>query len=123
MYNYVSGHRVSDLSGYLQLCRADVYFGTVFDGGDSVAVHRDVRTGCEGCGRGLRPAHQRSSLQVVCPPRGGTLRTAAGSSPREHAVLQVEGRVHLFPGRAGTGLEEALLEVVAQECVQDWIHG
>ena len=42
---------------------------------------------------------------------------------REHAVLHVQCCIHVFACRACAGLQEALLEVVAQKCVENRVHG
>jgi len=55
-------------------------------------------------------------------PAAAALRTAAVPA-RERAVLLVQARVHVLAGRARARLEEALLEVVAEERVQDRVHG
>lgn len=49
-------------------------------------------------------------------------RTAAVLA-RERAVLLVQARVHVLAGRARARLQEALFEVVAEERVQDRVHG
>lgn len=48
---------------------------------------------------------------------------AAPVSARERAVLLVQARVHVFAGGARARLQEALLEVVTEERVQDRVHG
>lgn len=40
----------------------------------------------------------------------------------EHAVLQVERRVHVRPCRACASFHEALFEIVAQKSIQNGIH-
>jgi len=48
---------------------------------------------------------------------------AAAVPARERAVLLVQARVHVLARSARARLEEALLEVVAEERVQDRVHG
>lgn len=57
-------------------------------------------------------------------PSGATaaLRAAAVLA-RERAVLLVQARVHVLARGARARLQEALLEVVAEERVQDGVHG
>lgn len=48
---------------------------------------------------------------------------AAAVPARERAVLLVQARVHVLARGARARLQEALLEVVAEERVQDGVHG
>jgi len=52
-----------------------------------------------------------------------SLRLPALAELGEETVLQLQLGIHVLARRTGAGLHEALLEVVAEEGVQDGVHG
>lgn len=82
-------------------------------------------------------ADQRSSFALViagdCTLASHPLSSQRESEPlssrlavvatREDAVLNMQSGIDFLARGTGARLEEALLEVVAQEGIQDWVHG
>ncbi|KAI8041127.1 hypothetical protein M5D96_005379 [Drosophila gunungcola] len=107
-------------------------------------LHRRLETGhrirarggrCRGGCRGHRgivvPGRRQGLLLGQCPTLGATfsatpqqsLRLPALAELGKKTVLQLELGIHILARRTGAGLHEALLEVVAEEGVQNGVHG
>lgn len=98
----------------------------------TLRVHGDVapRRHRDGGSGGVPLADQQPHvvlLLVVETYGGGPARPlpvgALARLPREHAVLEVEGGVGVVLRGARARFQEALLEVVAEEGVEDRVHG